>query len=48
VSSLARLLRAQGRHAEGQQLLAETYAWFSEGWDTPDLRQARALLTKHL
>jgi tetratricopeptide (TPR) repeat protein len=42
--SLARLLRQQGRAAEGRDLLAECYAWFTEGFDTPDLREARELL----
>jgi len=44
VMSLARLLRQQGRAAEGQELLADCYAWFSEGLDTPDLQEARELL----
>jgi len=42
--SLARLLRKQGRAVEGRDLLAECYAWFTEGFDTPDLEEARALL----
>jgi len=42
--SLARLLRQQGRAAEGWELLAECYAWFTEGLNTPDLREARELL----
>ncbi len=42
--SLARLLRTQGRAAEGRELLAECYAWFTEGFDTPDLQEARELL----
>jgi len=42
--SLARLLRQQGRAAEGRDLLAECYAWFTEGFDTPDLQEARELL----
>jgi hypothetical protein len=44
VMSLAHLLRTQGRAAEGRALLAECYAWFSEGLDTPDLQEARELL----
>jgi hypothetical protein len=42
--SLARLLRDRGRPAEGGQLLAATFGWFTEGWDTPDVQDARALL----
>src|SRR5262249_44481618 len=36
VMSLGRLYREQGRHTEARPLLAETYAWFTEGFDTPD------------
>jgi predicted ATPase len=42
--SLARLLRLQGRTAEGKELLAQCYSWFTEGLDTPDLKLARELL----
>jgi tetratricopeptide (TPR) repeat protein len=42
--SLARLLHQQGRVAQGRDLLAKSYGWFSEGFDTPDLREARDLL----
>ena len=42
--SLARLRRDQGRHAEGRDLLARIYRWFTEGFDTPDLKEAKALL----
>lgn len=42
--SLARLWQAQGRPAEAYQLLASVYSWFTEGFDTLDLREARALL----
>ena len=42
--SLARLWRDQGKRTEARDLLAPIYAWFSEGFDTSDLRQARALL----
>jgi predicted ATPase len=42
--SLARLLGDRGRPAEGRRLLAATFGWFTEGWDTPDLQDARALL----
>jgi predicted ATPase len=43
-ASLARLLRDQGRHAEARDLLAPVYGWFTEGFDTPDLKEAKALL----
>jgi len=43
-SGLARLWRAQGRHAEAHDLLAPIYGWFTEGFDTPDLKNAKALL----
>jgi predicted ATPase len=42
--SLARLWRDQGRQNEARQLLAPIYGWFTEGFDTLDLRGARALL----
>jgi predicted ATPase len=42
--SLARLRRDQGRHAEARDLLAPVYRWFTEGFDTPDLKEAKALL----
>jgi predicted ATPase len=42
--SLAQLRRDQGRHAEASDLLAPIYAWFTEGFDTPDLKEAKALL----
>jgi predicted ATPase len=41
--SLARLHRDQGRHAEARDLLAPIYGWFTEGFDTPDLKEAKAL-----
>ena len=44
--SLARLLRGRGQPAEGRRLLAETFAWFTEGWDTPDLQDAQAMLAE--
>jgi len=40
--SLARLWQHQGRRAEAHQLLAEIYGWFTEGFDTADLQEARA------
>jgi predicted ATPase len=42
--SLARLYQGQGRGGEARPLLAETYGWFTEGLDTPDLQEAKALL----
>ncbi|PON14529.1 hypothetical protein C2W62_28585 [Candidatus Entotheonella serta] len=42
--SLCRLWQQEGRRAEARALLAETYAWFTEGFDTVDLQVARALL----
>jgi DNA-binding winged helix-turn-helix (wHTH) protein/predicted ATPase len=42
--SLSHLWQQQGKHAAARHLLAEVYGWFTEGCDTPDLRQARALL----
>jgi predicted ATPase len=42
--SLARLRRDQGRHAEARDLLAPVYGWFSEGFATPDLKEANVLL----
>jgi predicted ATPase len=42
--SLSRLWQQQGKHAEAQQLLAEIYGWFSEGFDTADLQEAKTLL----
>jgi predicted ATPase len=44
VMSLARLYRQQGRQTEVQPLLAETYGWFTEGFDTHDLQEAKSLL----
>jgi predicted ATPase len=43
-ASFARLRRDQGRRAEARDLLAPVYGWFTEGFDTPDLKQAKALL----
>ncbi len=42
--SLARLWRNQGRIAEARDLLAPVYGWFTEGFDTADLKDAKALL----
>ena len=43
-TSRARLWRDQGRLADARDLVASVYAWFTEGFDTLDLRQAKALL----
>jgi predicted ATPase len=40
-ASLARLLSDQGRHTEARDLLAPVYSWFTEGFDTPDLKRQR-------
>ena len=45
-TSLARLLFGRGERQQALDLLAPTYAWFSEGVDMPDLREARALLNQ--
>jgi tetratricopeptide (TPR) repeat protein len=42
--SLARLWQQQGKTAEARQMLAEIYGWFTEGFDTVDLKEARGLL----
>jgi predicted ATPase len=43
-TSLARLWQKQDQVHQAQQMLAPIYSWFSEGFDTPDLKEARALL----
>jgi predicted ATPase len=42
--SLAQLRRNQGRRDDARNLLAPSYCWFTEGVDTLDLKQAKALL----
>src|SRR5262249_17260743 len=42
--SLARLWQQQGKRDEARRMLAEIYDWFTEGFDTIDLQQAKALL----
>jgi len=42
--SLARLWREQGKHTEARDLLAPVYGWFTEGFDTLDLKEAKTLL----
>jgi predicted ATPase len=44
ISRRLRLLGNQGRRDEARAMLAEIYGWFTEGFDTADLRDARALL----
>jgi len=43
-TSLARLWGEDGKRREARDLLAPVYGWFTEGFDTPDLREAKALL----
>jgi predicted ATPase len=43
-ASLARVWGEQGRRAEARDLLAPVYGWFTEGFDTADLKEAKALL----
>jgi predicted ATPase len=43
-TSLARLWAAQGKRAEARHLIAPIYGWFTEGFGTADLKDARALL----
>jgi predicted ATPase len=43
-TSLARLWQEQGRQEEARQVLVEIYGWFTEGFETPDLQEANALL----
>jgi predicted ATPase len=43
-TSLARLWQKHGKVDEARQMLADVYGWFTEGFDTPDLQHARALL----
>ena len=42
--SLARLLAKQGHRDEARTMLADIYNWFTEGFDTADLKDAKALL----
>jgi predicted ATPase len=45
-TSLARLLDKQGKREEARAMLAEIYNWFTEGFDTADLKDAKALLAE--
>jgi hypothetical protein len=42
--SLARLWQSQGKAAEARQRSTEIYGWFTEGFDTKDLQEAKALI----
>jgi hypothetical protein len=44
VMSLSRLWQSQGKKEEARRMLAEIYGWFTEGFDTKDLQEAKALL----
>ena len=44
VTSLSRLYQRQGRTVEARPMLVEIYRWFTEGFDTADLQEAKALL----
>jgi predicted ATPase len=44
--SMARLWRDQGKPQQARELLAPVYGWFTEGFDTPDLQEAKALLNE--
>src|SRR5712691_2131743 len=46
VTSLYRLWQQQSKTEEARQMLAEIYGWFTEGFDTADLQQAKALLVE--
>jgi predicted ATPase len=43
-TSLARLLDKQGRQDEARRMLSEMYGWFTEGFETAHLKEAKALL----
>jgi predicted ATPase len=45
-TSLARLWRDQGKRTQAHDLLAPVYDWFTEGFDTLDLKEAKALLNE--
>ena len=44
VMSLARLWQSQGKQSEAHKLLSEIYGWFTEGFDTKDLQEAKILI----
>jgi predicted ATPase len=45
-TSLARLWQSQGKHRDAYALLAPVYGWFTEGFDTKDLQEAKVLLAE--
>ena len=45
-TSLARLWQSQGKRQDAYELLAPVYGWFTEGFDTKDLQDAKALLAE--
>jgi len=45
-TSLARLWQSQGRRQDAYELLAPVYDWFTEGFDTKDLQEAKVLLAE--
>jgi predicted ATPase len=45
-ASLARLWRDQGKVQQARELLAPVYGWFTEGFDTRDLKEAKALMAE--
>ena len=45
-TSLARLWQQQGKRHEAHKLWSDIYGWFTEGFDTKDLQEAKALLTE--
>jgi hypothetical protein len=44
VTSLGYLLKNQGRKKEAERMLTDIYGWFTEGFNTKDLKEAKALL----
>ena len=44
MTSLSRLLQKQGKIDEARRMLAEIYGWFTEGFETADLKDAKPLL----
>jgi hypothetical protein len=44
--SLSRLWQSQGKKAEARQMLADIHGWFTEGFETKDLQEAKALLAE--